>query len=118
MPPRQTLERSENPQEAAKYDFFPSTYVVPSEYGLFLEEFKRCPGVTWIMKPIGKAQGKGIFLFNKLSQINDWKKVRRRPAVPRRRQASRTPAPAPAAAGPSMESRGSAGGNVHCAAVH
>jgi len=25
------------------------------------------------MKPIGKAQGKGIFLFNKLPQINQWK---------------------------------------------
>ena len=27
------------------------------------------------MKPIGKSQGKGIFLFNKLSQISDWRKV-------------------------------------------
>ena len=26
------------------------------------------------MKPVGRAQGKGIFLFTKLSQINDWKK--------------------------------------------
>jgi tubulin polyglutamylase TTLL9 len=25
------------------------------------------------MKPIGKSQGKGIFLFNKLSQITQWK---------------------------------------------
>ena len=25
----------------------------------------------------GKAQGKGIFLFNKLAQINDWKKDHR-----------------------------------------
>jgi tubulin polyglutamylase TTLL9 len=24
------------------------------------------------MKPIGKSQGKGIFLFNKLSQISQW----------------------------------------------
>ena len=28
----------------------------------------------WIMKPVGRAQGKGIFLFSKLSQISDWKK--------------------------------------------
>ena len=34
-------------------------------------------GGVWIMKPIGKAQGKGIFLFNKLSQISDWKKDHR-----------------------------------------
>ena len=35
---------------------------------MFVEEFKRSGGV-WIMKPIGSAQGKGIFLFNKLSQV-------------------------------------------------
>lgn len=55
--------------EAAQYNFFPLTYVVPSEYRMFVEEFKRSGG-TWIMKPIGKAQGQGIFLFNKLSQVS------------------------------------------------
>jgi len=25
------------------------------------------------MKPIGSAQGKGIFLFTRLSEISDWK---------------------------------------------
>ena len=25
------------------------------------------------MKPVGKAQGKGIFLFNKLQQVSQWK---------------------------------------------
>jgi tubulin polyglutamylase TTLL9 len=54
--------------EAAQYNFFPQTFVVPSEYRMFVEEFKRSGG-TWIMKPIGKAQGAGIFLFNKLSQV-------------------------------------------------
>ena len=48
--------------------------MVPQEYGLFYEEFKRQPNNTWIMKPVGRAQGKGIFLFTKLSQISDWKK--------------------------------------------
>jgi tubulin polyglutamylase TTLL9 len=42
--------------------------------GMFVEAFKREPGSLWIMKPIGKAQGKGIFLFSKLSDIKDWKK--------------------------------------------
>lgn len=57
--------------EAAAYAFFPQTYVVPSEYRMFVEEFKRASG-TWIMKPIGRAQGQGIFLFNKLSQVRLW----------------------------------------------
>ena len=61
--------------EANKYDFFPGTYCLPADYGLFVEEFKNHPsGTIWIMKPTGSAQGKGIFLFTKLSQINDWKK--------------------------------------------
>jgi tubulin polyglutamylase TTLL9 len=38
------------------WDFFPTTYVVPAEYGLFYEEFKRNPESTWIMKPVGAAQ--------------------------------------------------------------
>lgn len=57
--------------------FWTGTFVLPSEYGMFVEEFKRSPGAIWIMKPIGRAQGRGIFLFNKLSQISDWKKDHR-----------------------------------------
>ena len=71
---RKYLAKNESISEAEKYDFFPLTYVLPQEYGLFLEAFKKHAGSTWIMKPIGKAQGKGIFLFNKLSQISDWRK--------------------------------------------
>lgn len=59
------------------FSFWTGTFVLPSEYGMFVEEFKRSPGAVWIMKPIGKAQGRGIFLFNKLSQISEWKKDHR-----------------------------------------
>eukprot|EP01047_Picozoa_sp_COSAG01_P071932 COSAG01_NODE_11302_length_1963_cov_2.207618_1_plen_448_part_00 len=72
---KKQLEREGRLEEAANFDFFPTTYVVPQEYGLFYEEFKRNPSQVWIMKPIGRAQGKGIFLFTKLSQISDWKKT-------------------------------------------
>jgi hypothetical protein len=68
------LVREDRLAEAARFDFFPSTYVLPADYGLFVEEFKQQVGAIWIMKPIGKAQGKGIFLFNKLSHISEWKK--------------------------------------------
>ena len=71
---KRQLERTDTHAEASKYNFFPATFVLPAEYGLFVEEFKRTPGTTWIMKPVGRAQGKGIFLFNRLSQVSDWKK--------------------------------------------
>jgi tubulin polyglutamylase TTLL9 len=59
-------------EEAQQYDFIPTTFVLPREYSMFVEEFKRSGGV-WIMKPIGSAQGKGIFLFTRLSEISEWR---------------------------------------------
>lgn len=49
-----------------RYNFFPTTYNLPGDYSLFVEEFRKI-GAVWIMKPIGKSQGKGIFLLNKLT---------------------------------------------------
>jgi tubulin polyglutamylase TTLL1 len=54
------------------WDCVPITYSVPSDMSLFVEEFKRHPGGTWIVKPTNRSQGKGIFLINKLSQMNRW----------------------------------------------
>ncbi|KAJ0063128.1 hypothetical protein NL108_012593 [Boleophthalmus pectinirostris] len=71
---RKGTEKEEDPVEASKCDFFPCTFALPSEYHLFVEEFKRSPGSTWIMKPAAKSQGEGIFLFKKLKDITDWKK--------------------------------------------
>ncbi|CAM9152503.1 unnamed protein product [Chrysoparadoxa australica] len=71
---RKHLQRNDCQGEAESYNFWTETFVLPSEYGLFLEEFRRQAGALWIMKPIGRAQGKGIFLFHKLSQISQWKK--------------------------------------------
>jgi tubulin polyglutamylase TTLL9 len=66
-------QREKRYDEAAKYDFCPTTYVLPGDYALFVEEFKKYSGVPWIMKPIGKAQGRGIFMFTKLKDIAKWK---------------------------------------------
>ncbi|XP_034027434.1 probable tubulin polyglutamylase TTLL9 [Thalassophryne amazonica] len=68
------FQKSLQKEEASKCDFFPCTFSLPSEYKLFVEEFKRNPGSIWIMKPVAKSQGKGIFLFRKLKDIMDWKK--------------------------------------------
>lgn len=47
-------------------DIVPMTYILPGEYNIFAEEFKKYPNATWIAKPTARAQGKGIFLVNKL----------------------------------------------------
>lgn len=39
---RKALDRQGRGHE---YDFFPQTFVLPSEYNLFAEEFRRAPGV-------------------------------------------------------------------------
>ena len=68
-----TIEKEYGKAEAQKFDFICTSYVLPQEHALFQEEFKKTLGGIWIMKPVGKAQGKGIFLINKLSQISNWK---------------------------------------------
>jgi tubulin polyglutamylase TTLL9 len=70
---RRGLQREGKEEEASHYEFWPETFHLPSEYLVFVEEFKRKPDYKWIMKPIGSCQGKGIFLFDKLKDIQDWK---------------------------------------------
>lgn len=53
-------------------DIIPQTYILPGEYTIFAEQFRRNPNEMWIMKPSSKAQGKGIFLVNKLNQLKKW----------------------------------------------
>ena len=71
---KKQLEKEGKFEDANAYNFYPTTYNLPGDYSLFVEEFKKTAGtVWWIMKPIAKSQGKGIFLFNKLQQIAQWK---------------------------------------------
>jgi len=69
---RRALEKEGKYEEAAAYDFIPTTFMLPREYSMFVEKFKEVGGV-WIMKPIGSAQGKGIFMFTRLSEISEWR---------------------------------------------
>lgn len=70
---RRTAEKDGRPDEAQKYNVCPLTFVVPQEYSMLVEEFKKHAGATWIMKPVGRSQGTGIFLVNKLAQVQNWK---------------------------------------------
>ncbi|XP_046842551.1 probable tubulin polyglutamylase TTLL9 isoform X2 [Xenia sp. Carnegie-2017] len=71
---RKKIERERGKEAATKCDFYPTTYQLPAEYHIFVEEFKKNPGSIWIMKPVAKSQGKGIFLFKKLRDIIEWRK--------------------------------------------
>jgi tubulin polyglutamylase TTLL9 len=51
---KKQLEREGKVQEASGFDFYPTTYNLPSDYSIFVEEFKRT-GTVWIMKPIAKS---------------------------------------------------------------
>ena len=53
-------------------DFLPTSYILPADFNLFAEEYRRNPKTTWIMKPSNSARGMGIFLINRLSQIKPW----------------------------------------------
>ena len=61
-----------DPEVEVLFDYVPTTYSLPSDYALFVEEFRRTPSTTWIMKPAQKAQGKGIFLVSRLTQLKKW----------------------------------------------
>ncbi|KAG9396930.1 Tubulin-tyrosine ligase/Tubulin polyglutamylase [Carpediemonas membranifera] len=60
------------PDGYSALDFLPESFLLPADYSLFVEEYKRRPNAVWIMKPTGKAQGRGIFIINKLSQVKRW----------------------------------------------
>ncbi|CAG4982999.1 unnamed protein product [Colias eurytheme] len=59
-------------------DFIPTTYILPTDYNIFLEEYRKSPQTMWILKPCGKSQGAGIFLINKLSKLKKWSRESKR----------------------------------------
>ena len=40
---------------------------------MFVEAFKQVGGL-WIMKPVGRCQGRGIFMLDRVGQAAAWKK--------------------------------------------
>ena len=63
----QDRERDSKERTQFNLDFVPVTFVLPADYNLFAEEYRRSPTCTWIMKPSSRSQGSGIFLVTKVS---------------------------------------------------
>ena len=64
---KRLLEKEGKLDEAAGFNFFPTTYSLPSEYSIFCEEFKKNSNNVWIMKPVFS-----IF-YKDLKEFLDWK---------------------------------------------
>ncbi|CAK1547221.1 unnamed protein product [Leptosia nina] len=84
---RKDLEKDNNPlaekgqikladgQTVNRYlylDFIPTTYILPTDYNLFLDDYRKSPQTMYILKPCGKSQGAGICLINKPSKLKKW----------------------------------------------
>ena len=76
---KREAEKDGRIQEAKKFDIIPQTFLLPTEYSLFVEHFKKeqVAGTRniYIAKPIGRSQGKGIFLFDRLASIGEWRQT-------------------------------------------
>lgn len=60
-------QKSTRKEGEGPLDFLPATYMLPNDYPLFVEEFKRQPNATWIMKPAGRAQVRTPFYTHRSS---------------------------------------------------
>ena len=61
-------------KNADKYfDITPPTYILSKEYMAFVDDFTRSAKVEeynlWIVKPVGKSRGKGIYLIKDISDV-------------------------------------------------
>ena len=53
------------PQACPDLDIIPTTFILPNDFSLFVEEYKKSPSLMWIMKPTSKSKGIGIFIINR-----------------------------------------------------
>lgn len=54
------------------FNIMPQTFLLSKEYMNFVEEFQKCKNDEyniWIVKPIGRSRGKGIFLTNEIFDV-------------------------------------------------
>lgn len=86
---RKEMEKENNPvaerDEQGNFiylDIVPMTFNLPQDYTIFCDEYRRQPDLIWIMKPTARAQGKGIFLVSKLTQLKKWQNTPKLPSAP------------------------------------
>ncbi|XP_014468800.1 PREDICTED: probable tubulin polyglutamylase TTLL9 [Dinoponera quadriceps] len=70
---RRALAAAGKAAEARICESAPVTFELPADYRIFVEEYHRQQGATWIVKPVAQSRGKGIFLFRKLKDLIEWK---------------------------------------------
>ena len=62
-----------NKKNNEMFDIMPLTFLLSKEYVNFVEEFHKYKETDddniWIVKPVGKSRGKGIFLINNISDV-------------------------------------------------
>ena len=82
---RRELEKEGHPlaarDEAGNFihlNIIPTSFMLPSEYSMWVEEHKRNPHQVWIVKPAAGARGVGIFLVRNPKDIKAWAPVPKR----------------------------------------
>ncbi|KAF6203361.1 hypothetical protein GE061_003779 [Apolygus lucorum] len=73
---KKQLIRDKNIEETKYCDCIPLTFEIPNEYAMFCDYIKNNPKKTYIVKPACGCKGRGIFLFRKLRELNEWKSTK------------------------------------------
>jgi len=52
------------------FDFVPSSYLLPAEFPILLQDSVKMSKRIYICKPVSSSQGKGIFLTDDVDEVS------------------------------------------------